>query len=436
MDTVPATTMDKPCGPDGHHGALLTDTAAARQDAVRTVTLEETRADQEVPRELIRRAGFGPVEEDFTRALGQALSVQEARKAVTERGRALWRRAVDRAQGRAVEGDLPAEDDRPLYWTRLRLARALRTWQPGFALEDEERVRLLACLEGASRGHDSMGSRVKAGTKRVVITGFDPFMLDRSVLGEYGDIRHSNPSGAIALALDGVVLETADGPAWVESAMFPLRWADFAAGIVERALTPHFEPGSKRVGLFMTISQGRPGVFDIEHFNGAWRNFLWDNGNERCPGPVPVPSGVPTVTPQPQWTVTTLPATALHDMSAEPYPVRNHTWVAESDAAGRYQERDDGPTNGSRSWQGGGGDYLSNEIAYRGTLLRDACGLHVPGGHVHTPMLTFAEDNTDPASGRLTDKHLEKQRRDVIGQFRHLLVTALETTARPTRQSS
>ena len=43
------------------------------------------------------------------------------------------------------------------------------------------------------------------GIKRVLVTGFDPFTLDR-------DIRISNPSGATALALDGTVIETADGP--------------------------------------------------------------------------------------------------------------------------------------------------------------------------------------------------------------------------------
>lgn len=45
------------------------------------------------------------------------------------------------------------------------------------------------------------------------------------------------------------------------------------------------------------------------------------------------------------------------------------------------------PTPGSQARAGGGGDYLSNEIAYRATLLRDALGLEAPGGHIHTPVL-------------------------------------------------
>src|SRR5699024_5679425 len=48
-------------------------------------------------------------------------------------------------------------------------------------------------------------------------------------------------------------------------------------------------------------------------------------------------------------------------------------------------ERADGPTAGSASRRGGGGDYLSNEIAYRNTLLRDRAGRHIPAGHIHLP---------------------------------------------------
>ena len=41
------------------------------------------------------------------------------------------------------------------------------------------------------------------------------------------------------------------------------------------------------------------------------------------------------------------------------------------------------PTKCSNS--GGGGNYLSNESAYRNTLLRDRMGLNIPAGHIHTP---------------------------------------------------
>jgi hypothetical protein len=36
---------------------------------------------------------------------------------------------------------------------------------------------------------------------------------------------------------------------------------------------------------------------------------------------------------------------------------------------------------------GGGGSYLSNESAYRNTLLRDVFGLDIPAGHIHIPVM-------------------------------------------------
>lgn len=45
------------------------------------------------------------------------------------------------------------------------------------------------------------------------------------------------------------------------------------------------------------------------------------------------------------------------------------------------------PDAGSCSYSGGGGNYLSNESAYRNTLLRDRMGLNIPAGHIHTPSM-------------------------------------------------
>jgi hypothetical protein len=71
---------------------------------------------------------------------------------------------------------------------------------------------------------------------------------------------------------------------------------------------------------------------------------------------------------------------------------------------------------------GGGGDYLSNEIAYRATLLRDALGLTTPGGHLHTPVLEFGPGNTT----ELTDPVFEQNQRDIVTQIRAVLKVALE----------
>ncbi|SER88562.1 Pyrrolidone-carboxylate peptidase (N-terminal pyroglutamyl peptidase) [Streptomyces sp. yr375] len=390
--------------------------AATAAEAAPGVTVEEQRLDRAVPREILARSGFASVAPELARALGSARSYAEARRVVERQGAALWRRAVDRVQGRGpAGGDLSRDDDRPLYWARLGMTREVRAWEPEFGLTQGQRAALLDRLEQTSRGQTDIRypeRRSAKGLKRVLVTGFDPFTLDR-------DVRISNPSGATALALDGTVIRTADGPARVETAVFPVRWQDFADGTVERTLRPYLAD----VDLFTTVSQGRVGRFDVERTNGAWRGGFADNDNVGRTETVPVTDPAS----QPQWTTTTLPYAAIVAADTGRFPVYDNTSVTEIPAGGGAPVvRPDGPTAGSTARAGGGGDYLSNEIAYRATLLRDRLGLHgsLPGGHVHTPVLQFGTGNTDPATGTVTDPEFVRNRLDIVAQVRAILGVA------------
>ncbi|MDG9711857.1 pyroglutamyl-peptidase I family protein [Streptomyces sp. DH10] len=395
--------------------ALLTGftlpTAASAAEAAPSPTVEEQRLDRAVPREILRRSGFDTVAPRLARALDEAHSYAQARRAVAHEGALLWRRAVDRAQGRGpAGGDLSRDDDRPLYWARLGMTREVRAWEPQFALTDGQRTALLDELERTSRGQTDLRYPHGKGLKRILVTGFDPFTLDR-------DIRISNPSGATALALDGTVIETADGPARIETAVFPVRWRDFTEGTVERTLRPYLP----KVDLFTTVSQGRVGRFDVERTNGAWRGGFADNDNIGRTETVPVADPAS----QPQWTTTTLPYRAIVAADTGRFPVYDNTGVTEIPAGGTEPVvRPEGPTPGSTARAGGGGDYLSNEIAYRATLLRDRLGLHdvLPGGHVHTPVLQFGTGNTT----EVTDPEFVRNRLDIITQVRTILRVAAE----------
>ncbi|MEV5881314.1 pyroglutamyl peptidase [Streptomyces sp. NPDC052020] len=389
--------------------------AAPAAAAAPSPTVEERRLERAVPQEILRRSGFDRRAAAFARSLDRARSYAEARRAVLREGTALWRRAVNRAQGRGpAGGDLSRDDDRPLYWARLAMTRQLRTWQPGFALTGPRRDRLLDALERTSRGQTGPRHPRGEGLKRVLVTGFDPFTLDR-------DIRISNPSGAAALALDGTVIETADGPARVETAVFPVRWRDFTDGVVERALRARLPEAD----LFATVSQGRVGRFDIERTNGAWRGGFPDNDDAARTETVPVAGpGTP-----PQWTSTTLPYREITAADTGPFPVYDNTAVTEIPAGGTEPVvRPDGPTPGSTARAGGGGNYLSNEIAYRATLLRDRLGLRrtLPGGHVHTPVLRFGAGNTT----EVTDPEFVRERLAIIAQVRAIVTVALEAARR------
>ncbi|MFD5763866.1 pyroglutamyl peptidase, partial [Streptomyces sp. NPDC127044] len=272
-------------------GLAAAPTASAA--AAAPVTVEEQRLDQAAPQEILRRSGFDTVAPGFARALERAGSFGQAERVVVRQGARLWQRAVDRAQGRGpAGGDLSRDDDRPLYWARLGMTREVRQWEPEFGLTDTQRARLLAELEENSRGENTIRYPHAKGVKRILLTGFDPFTLDR-------DVRISNPSGATALALDGTTIRTADGPARIETAVFPVRWQDFAEGTVERTLRRQLP----RVDLFTTVSQGRVGRFDVERTNGAWRGGFPDNENVSRTETIPVTDPVS----QPQWTSTTLP---------------------------------------------------------------------------------------------------------------------------------
>ncbi|AWW42659.1 pyroglutamyl peptidase [Streptomyces cadmiisoli] len=406
---------------------LAAPAPAGAHPAAATPTAEEQRLDRAVPQEILRRSGFDDVAPDFTAALERTRSYPQARAVVVREGSRLWRRAVDRVQGRGpAGGDLSRDDDRPLYWARLGMTREVRAWDAEFGLGERQRAALLDALERTSRGQTDLrlphGDRVR----RVVVTGFDPFTLDR-------DVRISNPSGATALALDGTVIKTAAGPARVETAVFPVRWQDFAGttsgasgsggGTVERTLRPHLP----RTDLFATVSQGRVGRFDIERTNGAWRGGFPDNDNVSRTETVPVADPAT----QPQWRSTTLPYARIVAAQTGRFPVYDNTSVTEIPAGGTQPVvRPDGPTPGSVARAGGGGDYLSNEIAYRATLLRDRLGLHdeLPGGHVHTPVLQFGAGNTDPATGAVTDPEFVRNRLDIVAQVRAIVVAALDAT--------
>ncbi|KOG33374.1 pyroglutamyl peptidase [Streptomyces resistomycificus] len=399
---------------------LAAPAQASAAETAPSPTVEEQRLDRAVPREILRRSGFDAVTARFTRELGAARSYAEARRTVVREGSTLWRRAVARAQGRGpAGGDLSRDDDRPLYWARLAMTREVRTWDPGFGLSQARRSALLGELERTSRGQSAVRYPHGRGIKRVLVTGFDPFTLDR-------DIRISNPSGATALALDGKLIETADGPARVETVVFPVRWRDFAEGTVERTLRPQL----RRVDLFATVSQGRVGRFDVERTNGAWRGGFADNDNIGETGTVPVTDPAS----QPQWTTTTLPYGKIVAASTGRFPVYDNTSVTEIPAGGTQAVvRPDGPTPGSTARAGGGGDYLSNEIAYRATLLRDRLGLHgvLPGGHVHTPVLQFGAGNTDPATGAVTDAEFVRNRLDIVAQVTEIVRVAVEGAPAP-----
>lgn len=391
--------------------ATASTTPACGTVASPDTRVEHTRLTDPTVSDILARSGFDDVAGAVRTVVCEAGSSRAATAAARLAGQALWQRAVDRVQGRGdAGGDLPRSDDRPLYWARLaaeleiaRVAPAYRTWS------EEAGAKVLAAFDRSSRGIESTGfARGESGRSRQVLaSGFDPFTLDRN-------IRQSNPSGATALAMDGRVVQTAKGPVEIQTVVFPVLWELFAQGSVERAFLPHLVPGKRDVDTAITISQGRAGRFDLEVWNGAHRGTFPDNDRVSVNETIPIPEDVPHAEPQPQWTRTTLPVEAMKAAVPGTFPVNINRIITEIPAGSTAPVTREDPTPGSTAVAGGGGDYLSNESAYRTTALRDALQADTKQGHIHVPVL-----NGDASGEPLAD-----MRADIVAQTLDLVAAA------------
>lgn len=383
------------------------------------LTVEEQRTTFSLPgrttpvaRDFIEAAGFQTIVDDFAARLCGYTSVGQASTAIQAAGASLWRTAVARAQGRLTSGSIDRYDDRPLYWARTSMSRAVREWQASFPLTSLQRQAILRQFNYASRGIDQV-SFPRSG-KRMLVSGFDTYSLDQS-------LRNSNPSGASALQLDGRTVRTRHGLVTIQAVMFPVNWTDFDQGIVEDAFGPWLvsrrDPRHKgSIDALMTISQTGRGQMNIEKWAGGFRGGSPDNNRSINWGPISAAALWPQPQPSPQFIRTTLPYQAMIDAGTGPWPVKLNPGITEwpagtfPDPTALHTAPD--PSPGSRAASAPGGNYLSNESMYRTNRLRLGTGhWFLPGGHLHISALVYP---TDP--GALTSPEFEADRKAVVDQ--------------------
>jgi len=394
-------------------------------------------------RQMIEGAGFEGFGPSLVNALCKQRDLAGTQKLLSVQAQQLWQNAVARAQQRGpVKGSLPYSDDRPLYWTRLQATAALRQWQPPFNLSADDRTALIDAFDRTSRGMFDINFPAGKGVKRLIMSGFDPYTLDGgqtgSATGAVGNnIRHGNPSGATALSLDGTQYKAKDGSVvFIEGYTLPVNYPEFENGYQEDTIGPFMLPGPRQVDASVTVSQAGPYEFDLEMWNGRYHGVSLGNDNfAPCPTQNHIPQlainnnecdikvvdrwGGPAtfnLTNPAQFTTTSLPFAAMiaaNTGASVPRPPGDG-WSDTSVAFGvvwhtSYTEFPDctsttrvtrnspvpttfppptqpiPPDATACSYDGGGGNYLSNESAYRNTLLRDRMGLQIPAGHIHTP---------------------------------------------------
>jgi hypothetical protein len=329
---------------------------------------------------------------DFKKGLCAFTSSSGLDQFAAAQGLALWDTAVSAAKANQAQGD-----DRPLYWARLAMEAAIHQWGAVFA----NPTTFEATLDHAARG---MTSADFAGpNKKVFLSGFDPFDFDSSILT-------GNPSAAAVLKLDGV--PDFNG-AQIQAVIFPVCYDPFDHQLVENVFTPHVAPGSQRADLINTVSVTRHGTqFSLDYYYGRNRSSTGlDNCGAAGGGTPQMPQVPRMIADGDQFTSTTLPIDIAPVTT--PYPSAISTAVTEKVGGVLRPTRPDGPTIGSMAVAGSGGGFLSNEIAYRVTLLRDRIGgaTFLPAGHVHTPDLPDATSIPDgtvsAARGRISDEYQE-----------------------------
>ncbi len=435
-------------------------------------------ADTTYARTMIEGGGFGRYTASLTAALCRIGSLPAATSLVEQQGEALWNAAVSRAQADgAVHGDLPASDDRPLYWTRVEAMSVLRQWAPKGGLSDAERAELIETFDKAARGMFDIDLPAGNNVLRVIVSGFDAYTLDGGTTGPApgtvgNNIRHGNPSGATALSLDGTRYRTDDGKvAYVEAYTLPVSYREFEEGYLEDTVGPFMKPGPRQVDASITVSQAGGSQFNLEQWNARYHGV--SPGNDRIT-PCPVVGGVAQLaidnpgcniqvverwgggsglTDPPQWTTASLPIAEMiaADTGADVPRPPGDTWPDESEAFGvvwhtNYTQFADcaspvretfnnpppvtyppatppvPPAEGSCSYSGGGGNYLSNESAYRNTLLRDRLGLDIPAGHIHTPDMQHYETDFG-----VSDPTFDAWRTSIAAQASNLVHAVLDT---------
>lgn len=409
----------------GATAAPAADRPAACLTFEGSLTVAETRIGQPLTEggesaatRFVRAGGFRQFAAPFYRDLCAAQTLDEVEALVTERGQHLWDLAVARAQGRKQIGTIDPYDDRPLYWARLQMTKAVRLYEAPFELSTLQRSALVRLLDRASRGISSVEFAAEQGeAKRVMISGFDTYSLDSS-------LRNSNPSGATALQLDGRTLQTEEGPVVVEAVMLPVNYTDFDQGVVEDAFGQVLRTGEDRADLIMTISQTGRGLMDIEQWAANNRGGSPDNNRNPQFGPISRPSHWPQPFDSPEWIETTLPYEAMIDAGTGPWPVVLNDGICEW-PAGTFPDPSevrcqDDPSEGSTAASGPGGSYLSNESMYRSNRLRQGLqAWDVPGGHLHISSLVYPEDLS-----ALTSPAFEADRKAVVDQTVALVTAA------------
>ena len=344
----------------------------AKNEPLSALTIEEQRIERALESIPNVSARLKPRVDAFTEQLTKASNYTVLTQLTTRHGSGLWRDA------KQAFNQLNDYDDRPLYWARLQMSKALRSSKAFVNLLASQRQKLLWTLELQSRGQADIAFDKKTD-KKILLTGFDPFFLDRH-------IDQSNPSGVVALSLDDLVLSINGKTAEIEVLIVPVRFRDFDQGMIEELLTPYIQDQS--VDMVLTVSMGREN-FDLERYPALRRSAKAPDNLNVLTGATKTNPLVPKLKSStllgPEFVEFSLPITAMQKGEGN-YLVNDNRKVSTL-SGGEFNAQALANIVKQTSVSGSGGGYLSNEISYRSIVLRDSFNPTLPVGHIHTPRI-------------------------------------------------
>jgi pyrrolidone-carboxylate peptidase len=344
--------------------------------AVSDLSVEENRIDKAKQTMPLIFTPFAAELENFAHQINQAKSLTALTQHVLRYGTKRWQNGVEQFNN---SGDF---DDRVLYWSRLEMSKLVKLSPVYASLLPTQQQDILWKLELLTRGQQDI--KFDKGTnKKILVTGFDPFFLDRN-------IDQSNPSGVAALALDDLVINFEGKSAEIETLIVPVRFADFDQGMIEALLSPYYD----QVDMIVTISMGREN-FDLERFPGLRRSAkapdnanIYTGADQKTPL-VPQLNGKPLTSPE--FVEFSLPVAAMQKAIGH-YKINDNKKI--TTLVGHRTAKNLVELATETSVQGSGGGYLSNEISYRSIVLRNKLNVDLPVGHIHTPRIKAFEPET------------------------------------------
>ena len=288
-----------------------------------------------------------------TRLKHDLIHSTQPHRSVNEAASSIWEEACSDLQTHAL-------DDRSLYWGRLLLYETLY---------DHRLEALVPTVEKQTR---NFGPQRRSSEPQAIITGFDPFGLNTN-------LQQCNPSGAFALALNGLKI----GDFHVKSMIFPVRYSDFDGFCIENVLEPLLK--SESTALIVTVSMGRDG-FDFERFPAKCRGATQPDNQDIDITQFVNPFDLPL--DGPSFVEFSLPVEeALQKMSTRSRLRTTDNRSVATSEDGAFEASSLSILEGKHAFSGSGGNFLSNEISYRTLNLQAKLGTQVPMGHVHVPRI-------------------------------------------------